>query len=35
MRRASQSANDILMLDIQLINKELSINFAKVMPLLK
>jgi vacuole morphology and inheritance protein 14 len=35
VRRAALSANDLLMQNIQMINKELAVNFAKVMPLLK
>lgn len=35
VRRASISANDMLMQNITLINRELRVNFNKVMPLLK
>lgn len=35
MRQAAISANDILMQNITLINRELRVNFNKVMPLLK
>ena len=35
VRKASISANDLLMNGIQMINKEETINFSKVMPLLK
>jgi vacuole morphology and inheritance protein 14 len=35
VRKASISGNDLLMNGIQMINKEETINFSKVMPLLK
>jgi len=35
VRKASLSANDLLMQNIQMINKEMAVNFNKVMPLLK
>ena len=35
VRKASISGNDLLMNGIQIINKEETINFSKVMPLLK
>lgn len=35
VRQAAISANDILMQNITLINRELRVNFNKVMPLLK
>jgi oligoendopeptidase F len=35
VRKAALAANDMLMSNIQLVNKEMKINFVKVMPLLK
>lgn len=35
VRKASLNANDLLMQNIQMINREETINFSKVMPLLK
>jgi hypothetical protein len=35
VRKASLASNELLMQNIQKINKEETINFSKVMPLLK